>query len=440
MAEDESVAGSEQSHSRKRRYTYDRPGTVLSDAPSLAPSSPSKVSRSGGSRSPRKATNVLRHLDVQLRVLDLEAIPGLPLYAQELISDVRNLSAGASTVPESFRKLLQQDGPLIGINEMLYEEPGVDLLHGDPPTRREIEQIVREARECSKRQEHESGWNSHSHGPLLTLVRSLSVHTKALQTSNVTIAPIIPRLADKSPIGLKKVDFVICLQSSARLVDAERHLSREDDSTVYWNHCIHEPTAALPIAISIETKPQHGGSASYGTVQLTVWSRAHLARIGEIRRDFSRLRKARHLHQGVVHIDRGSRETEMSDHVRRLTEVHQDTRRRDINFSSSSTHELVSDDCQEENEHVQTEATQQGTDDQRVCLPLLSVEGAVWKFGLAVGHYDLTGEHLREYCTLPEITIGDITTFAGAFRVIGVLLRLMHWAETWYRPWLEGMT
>ncbi|KAG9985570.1 hypothetical protein KCU78_g20730, partial [Aureobasidium melanogenum] len=64
-------------------------------------------------------------------------------------------------------------------------------------------------------------------------------------------------------------------------------------------------------------------------------------------------------------------------------------------------------------------------------LPCLVAQGSDWKFILA--EKTLAGE----VKIWSKLDIGDVATHRGVYTIISVLLLLMDWAETQYRPWFE---
>jgi hypothetical protein len=74
--------------------------------------------------------------------------------------------------------------------------------------------------------------------------------------------------------------------------------------------------------------------------------------------------------------------------------------------------------------------------DRTVWLPLLKVVGPVWYLLLACGNFNDDGELF--YTTVySRHQLGDITTYHGFFQVLAVILELINWTETKYRPWFE---
>lgn len=64
-------------------------------------------------------------------------------------------------------------------------------------------------------------------------------------------------------------------------------------------------------------------------------------------------------------------------------------------------------------------------------LPLLFAQGAKWQFLVA----SKASDGITVYTGLD---FGDAKTAIGVFKIIAVLLRLIDWAETSYRPWFEA--
>jgi hypothetical protein len=64
-------------------------------------------------------------------------------------------------------------------------------------------------------------------------------------------------------------------------------------------------------------------------------------------------------------------------------------------------------------------------------LPCLVAQGSDWKFIIA--EKTLAGE----VKIWSKLDIGDVATHRGVYTIISVLLLLMDWAETQYRPWFE---
>lgn len=77
------------------------------------------------------------------------------------------------------------------------------------------------------------------------------------------------------------------------------------------------------------------------------------------------------------------------------------------------------------------------TEDRTIWFPSLKAVGPVWHFLLARGEYNASGE-LTCTTIYSKHQLGDITTYHGFFQILAVLLELIDWAETYYRPWFEG--
>ncbi|KAK3618328.1 hypothetical protein LTR56_024722 [Elasticomyces elasticus] len=67
-------------------------------------------------------------------------------------------------------------------------------------------------------------------------------------------------------------------------------------------------------------------------------------------------------------------------------------------------------------------------------LPLLLTRGPVWS--LLFAHRQREGQ---AWVTIiyGKVTLGDVTTSSGVFKVVSSLLLLMHWAQIDFRPWFE---
>lgn len=76
------------------------------------------------------------------------------------------------------------------------------------------------------------------------------------------------------------------------------------------------------------------------------------------------------------------------------------------------------------------------SEDQTIWLPSLKAVGPVWYFLLARGEYNGSGE-LVSATIYSKHQLGDLTTYHGFFQILAVLLELIDWSETYYRPWFE---
>ncbi|KAK5733490.1 hypothetical protein LTS12_026930 [Elasticomyces elasticus] len=87
---------------------------------------------------------------------------------------------------------------------------------------REVACICRQARGCQQRNENEAAWNSHAHGPILSLVGELSCHRSEIGSTNVTTARLNPRFKPaveltQPPLSGKVIDFVLFLELIPRI-------------------------------------------------------------------------------------------------------------------------------------------------------------------------------------------------------------------------------
>lgn len=226
--------------------------------------------------------------------------------------------------------------------------------------------IVEQARECSDSNDFEAGWNSQVNGPLVLLACHLSRHRTKAKSVNLTDARPLPHLEldQLVPVSSKMVDFGIYLQPNDKLKTAYREIKpAEDGQSRYFNHTNHEQIARKPLVVSIETQ-REGQSGAQADLQLGMWVKAHLSRLGELRRRPLR------------------------------------------------------------------------PEDQTIWLPTLKAVGPVWYFLLARGEYNDSGE-LVSATVYSKHQLGDLTTYHGFFQILAVLLELIDWSETYYRPWFE---
>ncbi|KAK4906634.1 hypothetical protein LTR49_024247 [Elasticomyces elasticus] len=292
-------------------------------------------------------------------------ITNIPDDARQLVRQVRRFAAGFETVPQELRASLEETytEDLDLAQNVVYTPDSERARLGDDLTTREVASICRQAQGCQQRNENEATWNSHVHGPVLSLVGEISCHRSDIGSTNVTTARLNPRFKPvveltQPPLPGKVVDFVFFLEPSNVIEKAFGDLPWEANHGHDFNHTLYGPIANRPIAISMETKREGEGQAT-GRAQLEIWVAAHFNRLQEMA-------------------------------------------------------------CEEAEELP--------------FLPLLLAQGPVWS--LLFAHRQREGQ---TWVTIiyEKITLGDVTTPSGVFRVISSLLLLMHWAQTRFRPWFE---
>ncbi|KAK3613961.1 hypothetical protein LTR56_027570 [Elasticomyces elasticus] len=332
--------------------------------------SPSKRSRSTTSRGSRTSSpskpNILRSLQHPIRNKSLDGT-NLPNHARQLVRQVRRFAAGFETVPQELRASLEETytEDLDLTQNVVYTPDSERAKLGNDLAIREVACICRQARGCQQRNENEAAWNSHVHGPILSLVGELSCHRSQIGSTNVTTARLNPRFKPaieltQPPLSGKVIDFVFFLEPSVVIERAFGDLPWETNHGHDFNHTLYGPIANRPIAISMETKREGEGQAT-GRAQLEIWVAAHFNRLQEIICD-------------------GAEELPI--------------------------------------------------------LPLLLTQGPVWSL--------LFADRQREgqaWVTIiyEKVTLGDVTTPSGVFKVVSSLLLLMHWAQTDFRLWFERM-
>ncbi|KAK5691782.1 hypothetical protein LTR17_025548, partial [Elasticomyces elasticus] len=330
--------------------------------------SPSKRSRSTTSQGSRTSSpskpNILRSLQHPIRNKSLDGT-NLPNHARQLVRQVRRFAAGFETVPQELRVSLEETytDDLDLAQNVVYTPDSERARLGDDLAIREVACICRQARGCQQRNENEAAWNSHVHGPILSLVGELSCHRSEIGSTNVTTARLNPRFKPaieltQPPLSGKVIDFVFFLEPSNVTERAFGDLAWETNHGHDFNHTLYGPIANRPIVISMETKREGEGQAT-GRAQLEIWVAAHFNRLQEIACD-------------------GSKELPF--------------------------------------------------------LPLLLTQGPVWS--LLFAHRQREGQ---AWVTIiyEKVTLGDVTTPSGVFKVVSSLLLLMHWAQAEFRPWFE---
>ena len=68
---------------------------------------------------------------------------------------------------------------------MIFDATDVREELGQAPQFEAVEDIQEATRECLERQDHEPGWNSFVHGPMLRMARTLSRHSKHVGVANM---------------------------------------------------------------------------------------------------------------------------------------------------------------------------------------------------------------------------------------------------------------
>jgi len=160
---------------------------------------------------------------------------------------------------------------------------------GNDLATREVASICRQAQGCQQRYENEAAWNSHVHGPVLSLVGELSCHRSDIGSTNVTTARLNPRFKPvveltHPPLPGKVIDFVFFLEPSNVIEKAFGDLPWETNHGHDFNHTLYGPIANRPIAISMETKREGEGQTT-GRAQLEIWVAAYFNRLQELARE-----------------------------------------------------------------------------------------------------------------------------------------------------------
>lgn len=272
---------------RKRVVTEDGEGKSR-ESESPTKRSRSTISESSRASSPSKP-NILRSLQHPIRNQRLDTAK-LPDDANNLVRHIRRFAAGFETVPQDLRAFMQETYPddLELAQSVEYGPSSERASFGGAPASRDIACICRQALGCQQRNEIEAAWNSHVHGPLLSLVGELSSHRSTIGSTNVTTARLNPRFKpmvaiDQGPLPGKVVDFVFFLEPSKVTEGFFGALPWEPNHGHDFNHTLHDPIAERPIAISMETK-REGEGQSTGRAQLDIWVAAHLNRLQEMGR------------------------------------------------------------------------------------------------------------------------------------------------------------
>ncbi|KAK5732275.1 hypothetical protein LTS12_027154, partial [Elasticomyces elasticus] len=237
--------------------------------------SPSKRSRSTTSQGSRTSSpskpNILRSLQHPIRNKSLDGT-NLPNHARQL--ELR------ASLEETYTEDLEL------AQNVVYTPDSERARLGNDLAIREVACICRQARGCQQRNENEAAWNSHVHGPILSLVGELSCHRSEIGSTNVTTARLNPRFKPaveltQPPLPGKVTDFVFFLEPSDVIERAFGDLPWETNHGHDFNHTLYGPIANRPIAISMETKREGEGQTT-GRAQLEIWVAAHFNRLQEI--------------------------------------------------------------------------------------------------------------------------------------------------------------
>ncbi|KAK5109423.1 hypothetical protein LTR85_002687 [Meristemomyces frigidus] len=268
-----------------------RPAAGIGKDSSGDSDSPSKRSRSTVSEGSRASSptkpNILRSLQNPIRSESIDSAK-LSDDARQLVRQVRRFAAGFETVPQALRESMEEAYPddMDLTQNVTYVPDSQRASLGDDLSHRDVASICRQAQGCQHRNEYEAAWNSHVHGPLLSLVVELSCHKSTVGSTNVTTARLNPRFKpmvdiSQAPLPGKVVDFVFFLEPSNVTEMEFGALPWEPNHGHDFNHILHGPIANRPIAISMETKREGEGQTT-GRTQLDIWVTAQFNRLQEL--------------------------------------------------------------------------------------------------------------------------------------------------------------
>lgn len=215
----------------------------------------------------------------------------LPARASVLVRQLRRFAAGFETVPQAaWREIVDKYPDDLELTQNVVYETGSERARlGDDLSLKMIDCIRRQAQGCQRRNENEATWNTHVHGPLLSLTCELSIHRSSIGSTNVTTAQLNPRFKPtldvaQAPLPGKVVDFVFFLEPSDVTRSHFKGLPWEPSHGHDFNHTLHGPIADRPIVISMETKREGEGRAT-ARAQLHIWVASHFNRLRELAND-----------------------------------------------------------------------------------------------------------------------------------------------------------
>jgi hypothetical protein len=274
-----------------------------------------------------------------------------------------------------------------------FDDPHLHSAAGLDLSWRETSTIVQNARLCLLRNDHEIGWNSYVHGPMLALACSLFGRMGGAAADHV-VAPVslahVPPKAYLLPAGnqirKKMVDLGLVIQPHhasdlARFYHGRSFPEfRDGDDCTSWNPSIAEQIASTPLVISVETKRAEEKGAE-AALQLGTWGTAQLRRLLELRQS--------------AHASPSSSPA-----------------------AGPPTSTVVG----------------------RIDLPQIKIQGASWSLMLLGGEYDPRAADVDDSLRVTLYAghlLGDVTTYTGFFKVLACLRMMIEWTQTSYRPWLS---
>ncbi|KAB8356459.1 hypothetical protein FH972_024042 [Carpinus fangiana] len=148
---------------------------------------------------------------------------------------------------------------------------GTRATYGQSPSKRFMDDIIKESSRHEGFSANEAGWNCFVHAPLLKEALKLSTMEQFVQLHNVfkkSLAPMATR-----------VDFAYALDTPQ--LDTGFENLHTIEGMLSYNHTFFEATLSLPICISIETKA-HSGSGLRAQTQLGVWAISQHTKLAQL--------------------------------------------------------------------------------------------------------------------------------------------------------------
>ncbi|WQF90321.1 Putative PD-(D/E)XK nuclease [Colletotrichum destructivum] len=289
-----SRAASSLSNATSSAQDNDQTPKRIKTAPVLGPfgAPPPPSSRRSGSVSPKKQARNTTTTSIQCRQYDVtQNIPGA---LKKIWRDMSGYSKGIGVVGfeakaavenamESQPRFQQEvihdfvfepAPPTPPISTTTGRDAGPRTKLGPTPTVDDVLRIFEDASMCYNKALDEPSWNQAVHSPVLSMATKPIWRLRpgdVVAHVPCTTATIMPVYAE--PRG-RKVDYCMCIQPDPLSAAAIRAIRDQDVWTnLSINHTEFNALQDMPIAVSIETKPQSGDEAD-AQGQLAVWQAA----------------------------------------------------------------------------------------------------------------------------------------------------------------------
>ncbi|GJC97746.1 hypothetical protein ColKHC_06572 [Colletotrichum higginsianum] len=255
-----------------------------------APPPPS--SRRSGSVSPKKQARNTTTTSIQCRQYDVTQ--NIPAALKKIWRDMSGYSKGIGVVGFEAKAAVEdamESQPRFQqeiIHDFVFEpapptppiptttgrDAGPRTKLGPTPTVDDVLRIFEDASMCYNKALDEPSWNQAVHSPVLSMATKPIWRLRpgdVVAHVPCTTASIMPVYAE--PRG-RKVDYCMCIQPDPLSAAAIRAIRDQDVWTnLSINHTEFNALQDMPIAVSIETKPQSGDEAD-AQGQLAVWQAA----------------------------------------------------------------------------------------------------------------------------------------------------------------------